>query len=270
MHPVKRALKYQSATAPWPSGTLAAVDGYGEFCPVSLAAEVFARRWTPVIIRELLAGSTRFNDLRRGIPNITATVLSRRLDELAVAGIVERSEGDGGTRYLLTPAGQELRTVVEALGVWGRRWLPTEYREEHLDPRLLVWDIHRSIHLDRIPTRTVIELHFSDAPPKYRAYWLIVEPGGAQVCLTHPGGEVDVRLSSDVRTLTDVWMGNTTLDSALRAGALRLTGAPETCRALPRWLKLNPFARVQPARAPARVTEPAGSRSVRAPATASP
>jgi hypothetical protein len=128
--------------------------------------------------------------------------------------------------------------------------LPSEYREQDLDPRLLVWDIHRSIHLDQVPARTLIELHFSDAPSKYRAYWLILDPDGAEVCLTHPGGEVDVRLSSDVRTLTNVWMGNTSWASALRAGRLKLTGKREIRRAIPRWFKLNPFAHVPPAVSP--------------------
>ncbi len=222
------------------------MDEYGQFCPVSLAAEIFARRWTPLIVRELLAGSSRFNDLRRGMPTITASVLSRRLDELAIAGIIERREDEHGTRYLLTTAGEELRPVVEQLGVWGRRWLPTEYREQDLDPRLLVWDIHRNLQLDQVPSRTVIELHFPDAPPDYRAYWLIVAPDGAEVCLTHPGGDVDVHLRCDVRTLTNIWMGNTTWASALRTGSLKLTGHYELRRALPRWLKLNRFASVKP------------------------
>jgi DNA-binding HxlR family transcriptional regulator len=219
--------------------------GYGEFCPVSLAAEIFARRWTPLIVRELLTGSTRFNDLRRGIPNIAASVLSRRLDELALAGIVERRQDENGTQYVLTTAGEELRPVVEQLGLWGRRWLPTEYPDQDLDPRLLVWDIHRNLRLSEVPKRTVIELHFPDAPPKYRAYWLIVTPEGAEVCLAHPGGDVDLRLSSDVRTLTDIWMGDTTWASSVRAGALKLAGSAELRRALPSWLKLNPFARIQ-------------------------
>jgi DNA-binding HxlR family transcriptional regulator len=222
------------------------MGGYGEFCPVSLTAEIFARRWTPLIVRELLAGSTRFNDLRRGIPNISASVLSRRLDELAIAGIIERREETDGTRYVLTTAGEELRAVVEQMGLWGRRWLPTEYREQDLDPRLLVWDIHRNLQLDEVPNRTVIELHFPDAPAEYRAYWLIVSPEGAEVCLTHPGGDIDLHLSSDVRTLTNIWMGNTTWASALRTGTLKLAGHPELGRALPRWLKLNPFALVKP------------------------
>jgi len=237
--------------------TVAQVEGYGQFCPVSMAAEVFARRWTPLIIRELLAGSTRFNDLRRGMPNISASVLSRRLDELAVAGIVERRQDEEGMRYLLTSAGEELRPVVEQLGVWGRRWLPTDYREEDLDPRLLVWDIHRNLQLDDVPDRTVIELHFPDAPAEYRGYWLVVTPAGAEVCLSHPGGDVDLHLSSDVRTLTNIWMGNTSWSSALRAGTLRLAGSSELRRALPRWLRLNVFAPIKPVasdaiRSPAR------------------
>lgn len=218
------------------------MDGYGQFCPVSLAAETFARRWTPLIVRELLAGSTRFGELRQGIPNITPSVLSRRLDELALAGVVERREEDDATRYLLTPAGEALRPVVEQLGLWGRRWLPTEYRERDLDPRLLVWDIHRNVRLEEIARRTLIELRFRDAAPGRRAYWLLLEHGSADVCLTHPGGEVDLVLSSDVRTLTEVWMGDVSWATALRGGALRLTGPAHLRRALPGWLKLNPFA----------------------------
>lgn len=224
------------------------MEGYGQFCPVSLAAEIFARRWTPLILRELLVGNTRFNDLRRGIPAISASVLSRRLDELAIAGIVERAEDERGSRYLLTAAGEELRPVVEALGVWGRRWLPADYREQDLDPRLLVWDIHRNLRLEDVPGRTVIELHFADAPAGRRGYWLVVTPEGADVCLTDPGGGVDLRLSCDVRTLTDVWMGNTTWAAALRRGTLRLNGSRDVGLALPGWLKLNAFAPIAPVR----------------------
>lgn len=222
------------------------MEAYGQFCPVSLAAEIFARRWTPLIVRELLCGSSRFNDIRRGMPNITASVLSRRLDELVMAGIIDRRQDEDGMQYVLTPAGEELRPVVEQLGLWGRRWLPTEYREADLDPRLLVWDIHRNLKLDEVPPRTVIEMHFRDAPIDYRGYWLVVTPHGAEVCLTHPGGDVDLHLSSDVRTLTNVWMGNTSWAAALRAQTLRVSGPSELRRALPRWLKLNAFAPIAP------------------------
>jgi DNA-binding HxlR family transcriptional regulator len=230
------------------------MDGYGQFCPVSLAAETFARRWTPLIVRELLAGSTRFNDLRRGIPAISASVLSRRLEELAVAGIVTRHEDEEGTRYVLTPAGEELRGVVEQLGVWGRRWLPSDYRDQDLDPRLLVWDIHRNVHLDKLPGRTVVELYFTDAPAKQRGYWLVLAPDGADVCLAPPGGEIDLRLSCTVRALTEVWMGDTSWAAAARAGTIELTGPGRLRRAFPGGLKLNPFAQV---RAPAGAAGPA-------------
>src|SRR6185437_17105530 len=166
------------------------MDGYGEFCPVSLAAEVIARRWTPLIVRELLSGSTRFNELRRGIPNISASMLSRRLDELEAARIITRTARGAETTYVLTEAGEELRPVVEQLGVWGRRWLPTEYREQDLDPRLLVWDIHRNVRLEEVHERTVVELYFPDAPVGRRGYWLVIAPDGTEVCLTHPGGEI--------------------------------------------------------------------------------
>jgi len=222
------------------------MDGYGQFCPVALAAETFARRWTPLIVRELLCGSTRFNDLRRGIPNISASVLSRRLDELVIAGIVERRGDEDGMRYVLTAAGQELRAPIEALGTWGRRWLPTEYREQDLDPRLLVWDIHRNIRLGEITERTVVELRFPDAPSERRAFWLVLNPGDADVCLTHPGGDVDLRLVSKVRALAAVWMGDITWASAVRAGGLELIGPRDLCRAFPRWLKLSSFANVEP------------------------
>lgn len=223
------------------------MDGYGEFCPVSMAAEVVARRWTPLIVRELLSGSSRFNELRRGIPNISASTLSRRLDELEAARVIERTADGAERAYVLTEAGKELRPVIEQLGVWGRRWLPSEYREQDLDPRLLVWDIHRNIRVDEVPERTVVELYFRDAPAEHRGYWLLVAPDGVEVCRTHPGGDTDVRVTVDVRTLTDVWMGNKTWAGAMRERTLEVTGDRERRRQLPRWLKLSPFAQVAPA-----------------------
>jgi DNA-binding HxlR family transcriptional regulator len=220
------------------------VDGYGQFCPVSLAAEIFAQRWTPLIVRELLSGSAGFNDLRRGMPAISTSVLSRRLAELLAAGVIERRETESGAVYALTPAGEELRPVVEQLGVWGKRWLPADYREQDLDPRLLVWDMHRCVRLDQVPRRTIVQLHFSDAPAEHSVFWLLLDVESAEVCTTHPGGDVDVYLRCDVRTLTDIWMGNTTWGAAIHAGKLTLTGTDEMCRALPGWFTLNVFATV--------------------------
>src|SRR3954453_45254 len=120
---------------------------YGQFCPVAMAAEVLTERWTPLIVRELLCGSTRFNDLRRGVPLMSPSLLSKRLKTLERVGVVERDGAD----YRLTPAGGELRPLIEALGVWGQRWSRGDVEAKHYDASLLMWDIHRSIAMDRLP-----------------------------------------------------------------------------------------------------------------------
>ncbi len=219
------------------------MDGYGQFCPVSMAAEVVTRRWTPLIVRELLAGSRRFNDIRRGVPLLSPSVLSQRLGELEVAGIVARS----GRDYELTAAGQELRPVIEQLGVWGKRWIRGAYDDERLDARLLMWDIHRGIDHDRVPPpRVTVAFHLLEPGADRRTYWLVLSPSEAEVCMTDPGHETDLRVRTDVRTLTRIWMGDADLGGALRSGDVELTGPTHLQRAFPSWLRLNLFAGVAP------------------------
>lgn len=220
------------------------MDAYRQFCPVSMAAEVLARRWTPLIVRELLSGSRRFNDIRRGVPLVSPSVLSQRLDELVHAGVVVRRERD----YELTPAGEELRPVIEQLGVWGKRWLSGAYDDERLDARLLMWDIHRGVDLDRVPPpQVVVAFHLLEPDDARRTYWLVLRPDEAEVCLTDPGHDVDLRVRTDLRTLTRVWMGDAELAAVLRAGAIDITGPRHLRREFPRWLRLSLFAGVQPA-----------------------
>lgn len=217
--------------------------GYGQFCPVSMAVDVLGRRWTLLIVRELLAGSNRFNDIRRGVPNLSPSVLSQRLDELVLAGVVERREHD----YALTPAGEELRPVVEQLGVWGKRWIRGAYDDEQLDSRLLMWDIHRGLRLELVPPPQVIVAFYLREPGGGRkAYWLVLRPDDAEICVTDPGYGVDLQVRTDVRTLTRVWMGDADLGGALQGGAILLTGPSHLQRAFPGWLRLNLFARVPP------------------------
>lgn len=217
------------------------MSGYGQFCPVSMAAEVLGRRWTLLIVRELLAGSTRFNDIRRGLPLLSPGVLSQRLNELAVAGIIVRREHD----YALTAAGEELRPVIEQLGVWGKRWIRGAYDDERLDSRLLMWDIHRGVHLDRVPgPQVTIAFHLREPNAEHRTYWLVLRREDAEVCMTDPGHEVDLRVRTDVRTLARVWMGDADLGGALQSGAIRLTGPSHLQRAFPGWLRLSGFAGV--------------------------
>src|SRR6185312_12573979 len=169
--------------------------GYSQFCPVALAAEVLTERWTPLLIRELLLGSVRFNELQRGLPRMSPALLTRRLKDLQFAGIVERRQGAAGAEYHLTAAGRELFPVVEKMGLWAQRWLRHRLVDaENLDPDLLMWDIRRTV-VNRLPSRDhryVAEFQLSGVPITRRRYWLVFERGRADLCYKPPGFEVDL------------------------------------------------------------------------------
>lgn len=217
---------------------------YRQFCPVSKAMELLDERWTMLVIRELVIGSERFNDLRRGLPRMSPTLLSRRLQQLESAGIIERRVSGKEVRYLLTEAGQELRPVVEAVGTWGTRWIG-ELGDVDLDPRLLMWDMHRNIDVDAVPPgRTVMQFRFPDAPQGQRDWWLVLTPPEADVCDFDPGFDVAVTVSSSLRTMTAVWRGDLDWPAALRSGSLDVQGSEQMRRAVPEWFTLSPFAAV--------------------------
>jgi DNA-binding HxlR family transcriptional regulator len=219
--------------------------GYGQFCPVAKAAEIIAERWTPLVLRELLCGSRRFNDLRRGVPLMPQSTLAQRLRELEWKGIVARraSRPKGHTEYHLTPAGEELRPVINKLGTWGYRWAQSELNAEDLDAGLLMWDVQRNIRADQLPPgRVVVQFHFHDAGRGKRLWWLVLEPDGVDLCLKPPGFEVDLTVESDVRTLTLVWLGDLPIGEALRNRTIRLEGPRPLREGFPRWLALTPFA----------------------------
>lgn len=234
-----------------------AFRGYAQFCPVAKASQVLTERWTPLVVRELLSGSHRFNELRRGVPLISPALLSERLRQLQDAGVVERRRPEKGSHweYHLTPAGEELREVIERLGVWGQRWARSAEREPDLDVALLMWDLRRRVRLERLPSqRVVVQFDFSDAPPKQAQWWLVLDHE-ADVCLIHPGFAVDVRVATDVETMTRIWLGDLSFASALGSGALWMGGPPDLRRALPEWLALSVFADVD---RPARSQRPGG------------
>lgn len=221
---------------------------YRQFCPVAKAAEILAERWTPLVIRELLCGSRHFNDLRRGVPLMSPSLLSQRLKYLEDQGLVER-RGDlkgGGSEYRLTRAGRELQPVVEELGTWGKRWVRRETTEtDDLDPGLLMWDIHRRLYVDRFPERrTVLRFELTDVPAKRRFYWLVIDRGKVDICLKDPGFEIDLYIAVDLATLTGVWLGDIPLDRAIRRRALELGGPPALRRQFQDWLQLSMFAQV--------------------------
>lgn len=224
-------------------------NGYSQFCPVSMAAEIICSRWTLLVLRELVLGSTRFNELRRGLPSMSPALLSKRLKDLEAAGIVMRvAERESGVQeYRLTEAGLELRPILEAIGVWGHRWVTTEATLKNLDGNLLMWDIRRNINTDPMPPRrNTIQFIFNDRPAPERNYWLIVEPGNdVDLCLVDPGFDVDLYVSTDLRTLTEIWLGYVTVRTASDDGRLVLTGDRALALDLRTWLKLSVFARVE-------------------------
>jgi len=219
---------------------------YGQFCPVAIASEVLAERWTLLVVRELLAGSRRFNEIRRGVPRLSPTLLKQRLQTLESAGIVERRAGpDGGFDYLLTQPGRELQTVVRSVGEWGQRWA-RELGRKDLDPGLLLWAMRRRLNTPAMPPgRTVIAIEFLDARISHRRFWLVHCDGESQVCLKDPGFDTTVYLSTHLRILTEVWRGLRSIAEELRAGTMRLSGPPGLCREFPRWLLLSPFAAIK-------------------------
>lgn len=221
------------------------VAGYGQFCPVAMASEIVCTRWTPLILRELVAGSTRFNDLMRGVPRISPTLLSKRLKQLEAAGIVRREgrPGEEGGEYRLTPAGQDLKGIVLGLGFWGQRWVEAQSSLKNLDPSLLMWDMRRNLDPTPMPPRRcVIQILYPDLGPGKRKWWLIVEKGATDLCSVDPGYEVDLYVSSDLRTMTAIWMGLTTLGAEVDAGRVNVAGDEDLAREMGRWLGLSPFA----------------------------
>lgn len=228
-----------------------AEGSYNQFCPVAMASEILCTRWTLIVLRELVCGSTRFNELRRGVPRMSPALLSKRLKDLEAAGIVTRTKSAAGPdlyEYRLTPAGQELKPIIENVGVWGHRWVSTKSSLENLDPNLLMWDIRRRIVLKSMPSRgrCTIQVILKDLPESKRNWWLVVGPGDeVDLCSIDPGFEVDLYLVTDLRTMTEIWMGYTTIARAKKDDKLVVTGSRELETGLEDWLGLSSFAKVE-------------------------
>ncbi len=218
---------------------------YGQFCPVAMAAEIFCSRWTPLILREMLSGSTRFNDLRRGLPRMSPSLLSKRLTELQETGIVAEVPTGSGTEYRLTPAGEDLRELVMGLGFWGQRWVDSKLSLKNLDPTLLMWDMRRCLNPKPLPkARCTIVFKYTDVSESRRNYWLVVEPEGAvDVCYNDPGFDVNLLVTSTLRAMTAIWMGVTTVKQEIDKRELELDGDRAIAAAMQQWLGLSPFAK---------------------------
>ena len=222
-------------------------SSYRQFCPVAMAAEILSKRWTLLVLRELIAGSTRFNDLRRGVPRMSPTLLSARLKELEASGILRillDSAGPGQNEYSLTESGRDLAAVIESVGVWGQRWIEAHLSLDNLDPALLMWDMRRNLNTSPLPdTRSVINFIYSDLPDSQKNWWLIVEPtGSVDLCYVDPGFEVDLFVTSDLRSMTAIWLGLSTVGKAVAEGKVYLDGDQAIASHMQQWLGLSHFA----------------------------
>ena len=218
--------------------------GYGQFCPVARTAELLAERWMPVVIRELLAGSCHFADLRRAIPLISPATLSQRLHELMDAGVIERTRAGAQLQrveYRLTDAGRELQPIIREFGIWGQRWAQHELRVEDIDPGFFMWAMHR--HLDKLPAnRAVLLFEFPDVEIKQRCFWFIFDHGHVDVCLKNPGYDVDLKLVTSIRTMAMIYLGQVEPDVAVRSGLIALDGSRALARTFPTWCPRSSFA----------------------------
>jgi DNA-binding HxlR family transcriptional regulator len=218
---------------------------YGQFCPVAMAAEVLCSRWTVLVLRELLSGTTRFNDLRRGVPLMSPTLLSKRLKELIEAGVVTtiRTSQPGVVEYKVTEAGEELRGIVMSFGVWGQRWIESSLSLKNLDPSLLMWDMRRRVAMASFPDRKcTVKFTYPELGATRNSWWIVVEEGAVDLCSVDPGYEVDLYVRAALRNMITVWMGISTLKAEIEAGKIELTGDKALARSMHNWLGLSPFA----------------------------
>lgn len=217
---------------------------YGQFCPVAMASEIICSRWTVLVLREMLCGSTRFNDLRRGVPRMSPALLSKRLKELERAGVVVAAPNQKGVvEYRLSAAGEDLRPIVLGMGNWGQRWVESQLSLKNLDPSLLMWDMRRNLDPRPLPkARCTIQFQYPELPERRRNWWLVVEEGKVDLCLQDPGFDVDLTVTCPLRSMTAIWMGLATVRHEVDAGRLELLGDSAVARSMQQWLGLSVFA----------------------------
>jgi DNA-binding HxlR family transcriptional regulator len=233
------------------------VEQYGQFCPIALGAEIFAQRWTPLILRELLLGSHSFSQLQRGLPRISRNLLVQRLVFLEEAGVIERRSRpeSRGFDYYPTPAGEELRPVVMALGTWGYKWTAQELRPENLDAGLLMWFLRRRVNTENLPDeRVLVRFQFRGQGKRgpvwleeQQSFWLVLDKPEVELCLHDPGFEVGLVVDADLEAMVRVYLGHLPLSQALRNGSVDLSGRRDLRSGFRAWLGISHFAHERPA-----------------------
>ncbi|MCK4707940.1 MAG: helix-turn-helix transcriptional regulator [Gammaproteobacteria bacterium] len=218
---------------------------YGQFCPLAQATQLLCERWTLLLVRELVAGSTRFSELQKGLPLISPTLLSTRLKQLVKSGVINQTRDKGNYRYQLTPAGQELRPVIELLGAWGHRWAQSDLNEDDLDSGLLMWDMRRSIDPSVFPShRIIVQFEYTEVSRGATEWWLISENGKIDLCLNSPGHDIDVVIQSSLAAMTEVWICRTSFKDAVAQGKIKTLGDPKLTKNLQNWLRSSLLSRL--------------------------
>ena len=221
---------------------------YGQFCPVAKATEIIGEKWTVLILRELILGSTRYSELQRALSRISPTLLSRRLKMLEEKGLLVRKSlpGQRSAEYHLTACGRELQPLIEHLAVWGMRWARGQMSDSELDVEFLMWDLQRRLQTDKLPGGETVLCFSFDELEKHKTWWLLVNDGEVDLCTENPGREVDIYVNSGVRTLVEIWHGDLDLRLALREQRVRAHGNVHLVRTMPQWLGISPYADVRP------------------------
>lgn len=221
------------------------MNSYGQFCPLAQAAQLLCERWTLIVVRELIAGSTRFNEIKKGVPTMSPTLLSARLKQLVAAKVVEQSGSKGNYTYNLTSAGLELRPIVELLGAWGHRWAHSNLDKGDLDAGLLMWDMRRTVDPAVFPSyRVVVQFEYPDAPKGERDWWLVSENGEIDLCLNNPGYDVDIIIKCLLKTMTEIWIRQQSFRDAVKKGDIKVLGDSKLTSKLQDWLRTSPLARL--------------------------
>ncbi len=222
---------------------------YGQYCPIALGAEIFAERWTPIILRNLHVGCRRFGEILDGAPGLPRSVLAQRLRLLERGGVVACTRAGSRTTYELTDCGRELAEVGLTLGVWAARW--REVRPEDQDPYLALWSVSRLVDPTSLPRpRVVVRFDLTGRRTPNR-YWLVLDQPGNEVCVQPPGFAEDGVVTTDTSSLVRWHAGQLSLGAACDRGGMTVVAPPWLERELSRWGRLSPFAAVEPAHAAA-------------------
>jgi len=222
---------------------------YGQFCPVAKAGDIIGERWTVLILREMLLGTTRYNDFQRALSRISPTLLSKRLKMLEEKGIIVRKRPPGARshEYHLTACGRELEPLIEQFAVWGMRWARGQMTDSELDVEFLMWDLQRRLQTDQLPGGETVLCFVFDEQERFKTWWLVACQDGVDLCSENPGKEVDLYINTTVRDLAGIWRGDVPLATALRQKVIRTHGNVGLARSIQNWLGICLYADIEPA-----------------------